>query len=340
LIKIIMANENQNKKDSLSVAKDVIATEIESLKIVEKQLDENFEKAVNLILDIHGRLIIAGIGKSGSVGRKIAATMASTGTPAYFLHPAEGFHGDLGLILPGDIVMLISNSGETEEIINLLPSLKKIGPKLISITATRECTLARKCDISITTGIVREADPMNLVPTSSTIAAMALGDALSVALLIRRGFAEGDFAQFHPGGSLGRKLLLSLADLAFEGDDAPVVQEDSLFKEAHYVLMKKHLGAVCVVDKSGKLTGLVTDGDVRRLLESKKEMTICQIMELPVKEVMTPNPKRMNRDTLAVEGLAFMHGRMISQLPIVDDNDVLTGLVRILDLIRAGLGEK
>jgi len=336
---MVPEDKNKNPKDSLSTARDVIAKEIESLKTVEKQLDENFEKAVALILNIHGRLIIAGIGKSGIVGRKIAATMASTGTPAYFLHPAEGFHGDLGLILPGDIVMLISNSGETEEIINLLPSLKKIGVKLVSITATRECTLARKCDISLTTGLVREADPMNLVPTSSTIAAMALGDALTVALLIKRGFAEGDFAQFHPGGSLGRKLLLSLADLAFEGEDAPVVSENSLFKEAHYVLMKNHLGAVCVVDGEGKLKGLITDGDVRRLLESKKEMTINQIMELPVKEVMTPNPKRMNRDTLAVEGLAFMHSLMISQLPIVDDNNVVTGLVRILDLIRAGLGE-
>lgn len=332
-----MSEKPENKKNPNQVAKDVISLEIESLRVVERSLDENFEKAVEMILNLRGRLIITGIGKSGIVGRKIAATMASTGTPAYYLHPAEGFHGDLGLILPGDIVMLISNSGETEEIINLLPSFKKIGVTLISITASRECTLARKSDIALTTGKVREADPMNLVPTSSTIAGMALGDALAIALLIQRGFAEGDFAQFHPGGSLGKKLLLSLADLAFEGDDAPVVNEDSLFREAHYVLMKKHLGAVCVTDSQGKLSGIVTDGDVRRLLEREKNTTINQIMDLPLRDVMTKNPKRMYRETLAVEGLAFMHKHMISQLPIVDDEDKVTGLVRLLDLTRAGL---
>jgi arabinose-5-phosphate isomerase len=215
--------------------------------------------------------------------------------------------------------------------------LKKIGIKLISITASKICTLARKSDISLVTGIVREADPMNLVPTSSTMAAMALGDALAIALLIRRGFAEGDFAQFHPGGSLGKKLLLRLADLAFEGDDAPVVNEKSLFREAHYVLMKKHLGAVCIADENRILKGIITDGDVRRLLEREGKSTINEIMDLPVKDVMTKNPRRLNRDTLAVEGLAFMHNHMISQLPIVDDDDRVTGLVRLLDLTRAGL---
>ena len=330
--------KNTKKINVSAVAKEVIASEIEGLNIVQREIDENFVKAVEIILGLRGRLIIAGIGKSGIVGRKIAATMASTGTPAYFLHPAEGFHGDLGLILPGDIVMLVSNSGETEEIINLLPSLKKINVKIISITASRECTLARKSDISLVTGIVREADPMNLVPTSSTIAAIALGDALAISLLIRRGFAEGDFAQFHPGGSLGRKLLLRLADLAFEGEDAPVVSENSLFREAHYELMKKHLGAVCIVDSDKILKGIITDGDVRRILEREKNTTINEIMNLPVRDVMTKKPKRLNRDTLAVEGLAFMHSHMISQLPIVDDEDRVTGLVRLLDLTRAGLG--
>lgn len=329
--------KNIKKSNIKKIAKDVISKEIESLIRVKDEIDANFEKAVNLILNIRGRLIITGIGKSGIVGRKIAATMASTGTPAYFLHPAEGFHGDLGFILPDDVVMLISNSGETEEIINLLPSIKKIGVKLISITAKRECTLARKSDVALITGSVGEADPLNLVPTSSTIASMALGDALAIALLVRRGFAKGDFAQFHPGGSLGRKLLLRLADLAFEGDDAPLVNEKALFKDAHYVLMKKHLGAVCVVDSKKILKGIITDGDVRRLLEREKNMTIEEIMNLKVKDVMTKNPKRLHRDTLAVEGLAFMHSHMISQLPIVDDKDRVTGLVRLLDLTRAGL---
>jgi arabinose-5-phosphate isomerase len=323
--------------DVLDVARKVLMTENEALTIVASQLDDDFLKTVDLILSLRGRLIVTGIGKSGIVGRKISATLASTGTPAYFLHPAEGFHGDLGLILSNDAVMMISNSGETEEILNLLPSLQRIKVKLISLTAKRDCTLARKADVSLVTGVLNEADPMNLVPTSTTTAAMALGDALAVALLMKRGFEEGDFAQFHPGGSLGRKLLLKLSDLAFEGKDNPVVFHSAIFREAHHVLMKKHLGAVSVVDSNGKLIGIITDGDVRRLLENNESLTISEIMQQPVEKVMTANPKNMHRDTLAVEGLAFMHKYLISQLPLVDDDGKSVGLVRLLDLIKAGI---
>ncbi|MFH1514654.1 MAG: KpsF/GutQ family sugar-phosphate isomerase, partial [bacterium] len=283
-----MNDTTKNKHDEiLTSARNVLDKEADALKNVAKSLDGEFVTAVEHILGINGRLIVAGIGKSGIVGRKIAATLASTGTPAYFLHPAEGFHGDLGLILPHDTVMLISHSGETEEILNLLPSLRRIGNKLISITKHRECTLARKCNISLITGTIDEADPMNMVPTSSAIATMALGDALSVALLIERGFKEGDFAQFHPGGSLGKKLLLRLCDLAFEGDDNPKVCNNANFRDAQYILMKKHLGAVSIVDQTGKLVGIITDGDVRRLLEHNQNTTISEIMNFPVKDVMT-----------------------------------------------------
>lgn len=323
--------------DILEVARCVLNKENDAIRILSEYLDDEFVNAVDLILNLRGRLIITGIGKSGIVGRKIAATLASTGTPAYFLHPAEGFHGDLGLILSNDAVMMISNSGETEEILNLLPSFKHISIKLISITASRECTLARKSDVSLITGVHSEADPMNLVPTSSAIATMALGDALAVALLTKRGFAEGDFAQFHPGGALGRKLLLKLTDLSFEGDDHPVVTENSIFRNAYNELMKKHLGAVNVVNDKGELVGIITDGDVRRLLEQNENLTINEIMKQPVFEIMTKNPKNLHRDTLAIEGLAFMQKYLISQLPIVDDHGKAVGLVRLLDMTKAGL---
>ena len=333
----MIENIESSKDKILKAAGSVLKLEMDAINKVIEHLDDNFIEAVNLILNTRGRLIISGIGKSGIVGRKIAATMASTGTPAYFLHPAEGFHGDLGLILPFDIVMLISNSGETEEIVNLLPSLKKIGIKLISLTSCRDCTLARKSDVAIVTGVKDEADPLNLVPTSSTTSAMALGDALTVVLLIERGFKEGDFAKFHPGGSLGKQLLLKLSDLAFENESNPVVSADCKFSDAQYVLMKKHLGAVSIVDSENKLIGIITDGDVRRLLERSRDSTINDIMELPVKEVMTKNPKSMRHDILAVEGLAFMQKNLISQLPLVDDEGKAVGLVRLLDLTKAGL---
>lgn len=328
-----------DRNEILESAKSVLDKEIQALNIARDLIDDEFIKAVEMVLANRGRFIIVGIGKSGIVGRKIAATLASTGTPAYFMHPAEGFHGDLGLILPNDIVMLISHSGETEEIINLLPSLKKIGVKLISITRGRDCLIARKCDIALVTGTTDEADPMNIVPTSSSTATMALGDALSVALLIQRGFKEGDFAQFHPGGALGKKLLLLVTDLSFEGDDNPVVSLDSKFENAQYILMKKHLGAVNVTDSNGVLVGIVTDGDVRRLLEKNKTSTINDILQLPVEDVMTKNPKSINRDKLAIEALLFMQKHLISQLPIVDDDGKSVGLLRLLDLTRAGLRE-
>lgn len=326
-----------SRNEIISSAKSVLDKEIQALEKARELIDDEFVKAVEMVLENRGRFIIAGIGKSGIVGRKIAATMASTGTPAYFLHPAEGFHGDLGLILQNDIVMLISHSGETEEIINLLPSLKKIGVKLISITKSRDCIIARKCDISLVTGTIGEADPMNIVPTSSSIATMALGDALSVALLIKRGFKEGDFALFHPGGALGKQLLLTVSDLSFEGDENPVVSVDSKFEDAQYILMKKHLGAVNVIDSNGFLVGIITDGDVRRLLEKNKSSTINEILQLPVMEVMTKTPKSMNREALAIEALSFMQNHLISQLPLVDDDGKSVGLARLLDLTRAGL---
>lgn len=325
------------RNEIISSAKSVLDKEIQALEKMRELIDDEFVKAVEMVLENRGRLIIAGIGKSGIVGRKIAATLASTGTPAYFLHPAEGFHGDLGLILQNDIVMLISHSGETEEIINLLPSLKKIGVKLISITKSRDCLIARKCDISLVTGTTGEADPMNIVPTSSSTATMALGDAFSVALLIKRGFKEGDFALFHPGGSLGKQLLLSVSDLSFEGDENPVVSIDSKFEDAQYILMKKHLGAVNVIDSNGMLVGIITDGDVRRLLEKNKSSTINEILQLPVMDVMTQAPRSINREALAIEALSFMQKHLISQLPLVDDDGKSVGLVRLLDLTRAGL---
>ncbi len=336
---MINMNEKSDtgRNEIISSAKSVLDKEIQALEKMRELIDDEFVKAVEMVLENRGRLIIAGIGKSGIVGRKIAATLASTGTPAYFLHPAEGFHGDLGLILQNDIVMLISHSGETEEIINLLPSLKKIGVKLISITKSRDCLIARKCDISLVTGTTGEADPMNIVPTSSSTATMALGDAFSVALLIKRGFKEGDFALFHPGGSLGKQLLLSVSDLSFEGDENPVVSIDSKFEDAQYILMKKHLGAVNVIDSNGMLVGIITDGDVRRLLEKNKSSTINEILQLPVMDVMTQAPRSINREALAIEALSFMQKHLISQLPLVDDDGKSVGLVRLLDLTRAGL---
>src|SRR5512135_1203080 len=248
----------------LEHARKVLRIEAEAILALVDKLDGGFTRAVNLILKCRGRVVVTGMGKSGHIGNKIAATLASTGTPALFLHPAEGIHGDLGMVTKGDVVIALSNSGETEELSRMLPSLKRIGIKIIALTGSTESTLAKNSDVVIDVGVKEEACPLGLAPTASTTATLAMGDALAVALLEQRGFREEDFACFHPGGTLGKKLLLRVRDLMHIGDEIPMVSEDTLIKDAIYQISSKKMGITAVLNASGRLVGVISDGDLRR----------------------------------------------------------------------------
>ncbi|HXY62205.1 MAG TPA: KpsF/GutQ family sugar-phosphate isomerase, partial [Nitrospirota bacterium] len=249
---------------SIEQAKKVLRIEAEAVAALADRIDDSFDKAVQMILNCEGRVVVTGMGKSGLIGKKIAATLASTGTPALFLHPAEGIHGDLGMVTRGDTVIALSNSGETDELSRMLPSLKRLGIGIIALTGNVDSTLAKNSDVVINVGVKEEACPLGLAPTASTTAALAMGDALAVALLDKRGFKEEDFACFHPGGALGKKLLLRVQDLMHTGDDVPVVTETTLIKDAIFVISSKKMGVTAVVNTSGKLVGVISDGDLRR----------------------------------------------------------------------------
>jgi len=318
----------------IETASRVLRDEADAVVSLVDKLDGQFEEAVRLIENAKGRVVLTGMGKSGHIARKVAATMASTGTPAFFLHPAEGIHGDLGMVTAEDVVIAYSNSGETAEVLNILPSLKRIGAKLIAVVGKTNSTLAKNADAVLDAGVKREADSLGLAPTSSTTAALALGDALAVCLMERHHFTADNFAIFHPGGSLGKKLLLTVDMVMHKGDENPLISENASVKDALFVMTDKGLGAVSVVDEEGRLKGLMTDGDVRRGLEKGMDFLIR-----PVSEAMTKNPQLISKERLAAEALHRMEQHKphpITVLPVVEEGKAI-GMLHITDLLKQGV---
>ena len=321
--------------DILAEARDVLQQEATGIEKLIPTLDQNFVNAVHMILESKGRVIVTGMGKSGHIARKVSATLSSTGTPSIFLHPAEAIHGDLGMVTADDVIVAFSNSGETVEILNILPSIKRIGAKIIAIVGNHNSTLAKNSEIILDASVEKEACPLGLAPTTSTTVALALGDALAIVLLSCHHFTKNQFAIYHPGGALGRKLLLTVENVMHKGNDNPVISEDSLVQDALFMMTEKGLGAVSVVDEEGRLVGLVTDGDVRRGLE-----TGSNFLQWPVDAMMTKNPRQITNDKLAAEALHIMEKnqpRPITVLPVVDADGKAVGMVHLTDLLRQGV---
>ncbi|MDY4919632.1 MAG: KpsF/GutQ family sugar-phosphate isomerase [Phascolarctobacterium sp.] len=324
-----------NMEAMLEHARDVLRMEAEAILELVPRIDENFAAAVKLILDCEGRTVITGMGKSGLIGRKLAATLASTGTPSFYLHPAEGIHGDLGMVTSADVVIALSNSGETGEVLNILPSLRRIGAKMIAMVGNPNSTLGKNADVCLNVGVSKEACPLGLAPTSSTTAALAYGDALALALLKKHNFTASQFAIFHPGGSLGRKLLLTVGNIMHKGDENPTVLADTTVQEALFVITDKGLGAVSVVDENGIMQGVLTDGDIRRGLSKGVDF-----LQRPVRELMTAHPKTITEDKLAAQALHLMESnkpKPITVLPVLDENKKVIGLLHMTDLVRQGV---
>ena len=316
-------------------AQKVLQMEAEAILDLIPRVDEHFDAAVAMILECQGRVVMTGMGKSGIIAHKISATMASTGTPSFYLHPAEGIHGDLGMVTSNDVVIAMSNSGETGEVLNILPSLRRIGAKVIAMVGNVESTLAKNSDVVLDVGVKREACPLGLAPTSSTTAALAFGDALAMALMGQHHFTSKQFAVFHPGGSLGRKLLLTVGNIMHSGSENPIVHGTATVTEALFVITDKGLGAVSVVDENDIMIGLLTDGDIRRGLSKGMDF-----LKRPVTELMTKNPKFITKDKLAVQALHIMEShtpKPITVLPVLDEERHVIGLLHMTDLVRQGV---
>jgi len=308
----------------------VIQTEQVELSALIKRIDNKFVDACNIILQCDGRTVVTGMGKSGHIANKIAATLASTGTPSFFVHPGEASHGDLGMITTDDVVIALSNSGETDEIVALLPVIKRLNTPLITLTGNPDSTLAKTSTINIDVSVKKEACPLGLAPTSSTTATLAMGDAIAIALLESRGFSENDFALSHPGGTLGRRLLLRVNDIMHTGEEIPKVNESATLGEALVEMSKKGLGVTTIVNKDGVVLGIFTDGDLRRTLDSGADFKNCY-----VKDVMTKNGKQIIVDSLAASALALMENHRINALVVVDKKNKLCGILNMHDLLRA-----
>ena len=310
----------------------VIELEAAAVAALAARIDADFARACEIMLACGGRVVVVGMGKSGHIGGKIAATLASTGTPAFFVHPGEASHGDLGMITPPDVVIAISNSGETAEILTILPMIKRMGAKLISLTGNPQSSLARQADVNLNVGVAIEACPLNLAPTSSTTATLVMGDALAVALLKSRGFTTDDFARSHPGGKLGRRLLLYVSDIMHAGDTIPLVKEDASLREALLEMTGKGLGMTGVIAADGRLRGIYTDGDLRRTLNKG-----IDVYNAGIAEVMTRNPKTTRADKLAAETVQLMQTYNIHGLFVVDADQRVTGALNMQDLLKAGV---
>jgi arabinose-5-phosphate isomerase len=312
-------------------ARRVLEIESRALAALIDRLDESFDRAVETLIGCRGRVIVTGMGKSGIIAQKIAATLSSTGMPAYFMHPTEAFHGDLGMLVEGDVLLALSNSGETSEIVRLLELVRRLGARIVSLTGAAQSTLARRSDLHLDVAVDEEACPLDLVPTASTTAALAMGDALAVACYERRGFSARDFAKFHPGGRLGRKLI-QVDELMHRGDDLPAVAESASMREVLESMSAGGLGMTCVVDADGRLAGLLTDGDLRRRMLSANEP-----LGGDAAGAMTRGPRTIAPDALATEALQIMERHKITSLPVVDADGRLLGVIQIHDLWRTEL---
>lgn len=318
-------------------AKQVLKIEADSIKQLISRIDKYFEKAVELIYACKGRVVVTGMGKAGIIGQKISATLASTGTPSLWLHSAEAIHGDLGRVRKEDVVIVISNSGETEEVVNLVPLIKKIGSRLIAITGNVRSTLAKNSDTVLDVSIKEEACPLGLAPMASTTSMLAMGDALCAALMDKRKFKKSDFALLHPGGSLGKQLLLKVEDIMRKASGNPVVRESRKVKDVLLAITASRAGSATVVDKNGKVKGIFTDGDLRRNLGNAGAVSDRPLLEREIKDVMTKNPMTLKKGCLAVEALRILQEYKIDEIPIVDEKGRAIGLVDVQDLLKAGL---
>lgn len=318
--------------DLIASARRVIRMETEAVAGLEKLLTADFEQTVRMMLDTKGRVITTGMGKAGLIAKKVAATMASTGTPSYFVHPAESFHGDLGMITADDMVIAFSFSGQTEEVLRMLPYLTQFKIPTVAVTSKAESDLAKNATVGLILQIEREACPLNLAPTSSTTAMLALGDALALTALEARGFKPEDYAVFHPGGSLGRRLLTKVSDLMHAGADCPIVRVDQTIQDAIFEMTSKKLASTAVVDERGKLVGFFSDGDLRRYL-----MGGSYDFSLPIVDVMTKNPKSTRPDVMAARALEVLREYKIIELPVVDPENLVVGMIHLHDITRAGI---
>jgi arabinose-5-phosphate isomerase len=310
----------------------VLATEAQAVAALEHRLGDDFAAACRLLLACRGRVVVTGMGKSGHIAKKIAATLASTGSPAFFLHPAEASHGDAGMVAPGDVVLALSNSGETDELLKILPVIKRLDIPMVALTGNDASTLSRHATVSLDVSVPEEACPLNLAPTASTTAALAMGDALALALLEARGFTEQDFALSHPGGSLGRRLLLHVEDVMRRGDDLPIVGPETPLRDGLLEMSRKGLGMTTVLDEQGRVLGIFTDGDLRRSLDGQVDVHATRM-----REIMTANPKVARPRMLAAEAVHIMESHRVTALPVVDDAGVLVGALNVHDLLRAGV---
>lgn len=332
IIKSVPMEIMMQTKSISDLAKEVLDIEAHSILKLKNSINGSFERAIELLYACKGRVIITGMGKSGLIGKKIAATMSSTGTPSYFLHPAESTHGDSGIITRDDIIIAISNSGETQELLNLLPLIKRFGVPMISMTGGISSTLAKSSDVTLDISVEREACPLNKAPTASTTATLAMGDALAVCLLEKRGFSEEDFLIFHPGGALGKGFLYSVSELMISGDRLPLAFEDDNFTDVIELISQKKLGVAIITNKDGIMTGVLTDGDIRRTL-----IKYHQVQNLKVKDAMTVNPKTILSHELAAKALHLMEKYSITALAITDENKKPVGVLHIHDLLKAGV---
>jgi len=321
------------KMDDLSIARRVLTTEADAVHALVNKLDDSFIKAVDIVFEAKGRVVVTGMGKSGLIGKKIAATLASTGTPAFFLHPAEASHGDLGMVTSRDVIIAISNSGETDEITDLIPFLKRFGVAVISMTGNPESSLSKASDVSLDISVKEEACPLGITPTASTTAALAMGDAIAVALLVRRGFRQEDFASFHPSGSLGKKLFIRVRDLMHKGNDLPLIMLSTPVMDAVMVISSKRLGIAIVADSDGKLLGVVTDGDVRRGIQKWGK----DFFDMKAEEVMTVSPKSISPEELAAKALSVMQSYSITSLVVPDEHGKIIGIIHLHDILREGI---
>ncbi len=323
-------NPNQASPEALALARQVLRIESDAVLALADRLDEAFLQALNLILNCSGRVIVSGMGKSGHIARKIAATLASTGTPAFFMHPGEASHGDLGMITASDVLIVLSNSGETDELLNILPFIKRQGIRLIAVTGKPSSTLARDADVHLDAAVAQEACPHNLAPTASTTAALALGDALAIALLDAKGFGAEDFARSHPGGALGRRLLIRLRDVMRTGAAIPTVAPEASVAEAIREITRGGIGMTLVISPERRVLGIFTDGDLRRALLKQLDLS-----GLSVRDVMTPSPRTIGPEKLAAEAVEMMERLRINQIPVVEDSGQLIGALNMHDLFQA-----